>query len=74
MRSLRKEILLRFLNFWPPDLGAGIRIKKMAADITTIEVEMKLRFWNKNYVGTHFGGSLYYMADPFFMLILMENL
>ena len=35
---------------------------------------MKLRFWNRNYVGTHFGGSLYAMADPFFMLILIEQL
>ena len=35
---------------------------------------MKLRFWNRNYVGTHYGGSLYSMADPFYMLMLMENL
>jgi acyl-coenzyme A thioesterase PaaI-like protein len=35
---------------------------------------MRLRRWNRNYVGTHFGGSLYSMCDPFFMLILMENL
>jgi len=39
-----------------------------------IDVEMKLRFWNKNYVGTHFGGSLYAMTDPFFMLMLLDNL
>lgn len=35
---------------------------------------MKFRFWNKNYVGSHFGGSLYAMADPFIMLMLIENL
>ena len=35
---------------------------------------MKLRWWNRNYVGTHFGGSLYTMCDPFFMLILLEQL
>ena len=39
-----------------------------------IDVEMKLRFWNRNYVGTHFGGSLYSMTDPFFMLMLIDNL
>jgi hypothetical protein len=27
-----------------------------------------------NYVGTHFGGSLYSMVDPFYMLMLIENL
>lgn len=35
---------------------------------------MRLRWWNRNYVGTHFGGSLYAMCDPFFMLILVEAL
>jgi hypothetical protein len=35
---------------------------------------MKLRFWNRNYVGTHYGGSLYSMTDPFYMLMLMDNL
>lgn len=35
---------------------------------------MKLHFWNSNYVGTHYGGSLYSMTDPFYMLMLIENL
>src|SRR5271166_6357193 len=35
---------------------------------------MKLRRWNRNYVGTHYGGSLYSMADPFYMVMLIENL
>ena len=35
---------------------------------------MKLHWWNANYVGTHYGGSLYSMADPFYMLMLLENL
>jgi acyl-coenzyme A thioesterase PaaI-like protein len=35
---------------------------------------MPLYRGNKNYVGTHFGGSLYAMTDPFFMLMLLENL
>ena len=30
--------------------------------------------YNRNLVGTHFGGSLYSMCDPFYMFILMENL
>jgi hypothetical protein len=59
---------------WPPFLGAGIRIRQLASDWKTIDVEMKLRWWNRNYVGTHYGGSLYSMADPFLMLMLIENL
>ena len=62
------------MNFWPPFVGAGIRIKRISKDFQEIDVEMKLRFWNRNYVGVHYGGSLYSMADPFLMLMLMENL
>src|SRR5258708_22212525 len=64
----------RRLNLYLPSLGAGSRIKPISDDLRTIEVEMPLRFFNRNYVGTHFGGSLYAMCDPFFMLILINNL
>jgi len=70
----KRKRLQRFVNWYPPFLGAGIRVKHIAHDLRTIEVHMPLRFWNKNYVGTHFGGSLYTMCDPFFMLILINNL
>jgi hypothetical protein len=62
------------LNLYPPFLGAGIRIRRLQSDWKAIDVEMRLRFWNSNYVGTHFGGSLYSMTDPFYMLMLIENL
>ncbi len=64
--------MLRAINIWPPMFGAGIRVRWLSA--RAVDVEMKLRFWNRNYVGTHYGGSLYSMADPFYMLMLMENL
>jgi len=66
--------LRRWIKFWPPFLGAGIRVKHISHDMKSIDVEMKLRFWNANYVGTHFGGSLFAMTDPFYMLMLMANL
>ena len=66
--------LRRLVNLWPPFLGAGIRIKHIAPDMKSVDVEMKLRFWNANYVGTHFGGSLFAMTDAFYMLMLMANL
>ena len=62
------------LNIYPPFLGAGIRVKRLAPDWKEIDVEMKLHWWNANYVGTHYGGSLYSMTDPFFMVMLIENL
>jgi len=66
--------LRRWINLWPPFLGAGIHIRRIAPDMKAVDVEMKLRFWNANYVGTHFGGSLFAMTDPFYMLMLMANL
>ena len=35
---------------------------------------MSLSFFNRNALGTHFGGSLYAMCDPFFALILIAQL
>lgn len=66
--------LRRWITFWPPFLGAGIRVKRIAPDMKAVDVEMKLRWWNANYVGTQFGGSLFAMTDAFYMLMLMANL
>jgi acyl-coenzyme A thioesterase PaaI-like protein len=66
--------LRRWINLWPPFRGAGIRVKHIAPDMKAIDIEMKLRWWNANYVGTHFGGSLFAMTDAFYMLMLMANL
>ena len=62
------------LNLYAPFLGAGIRVKRLAPGWKEVDVEMKLRWWNANYVGTHYGGSLYSMTDPFLMVMLIENL
>ena len=65
--------MLRSINIWPPLLAAGIHVR-WGADMRSAEVEMRMHFWNRNYVGTHYGGSLYSMTDPFYMLMLMEDL
>jgi acyl-coenzyme A thioesterase PaaI-like protein len=66
---------LRFLmNLWPPYLGAGIRVRKIAADYREVQVELRPGLFNRGYFGTHFGGSLYAMADPFFSLMVLKNL
>lgn len=73
-RSLKNSLLFKILNFYPPFLGAGVKVKKLNKMGTKIEVSMNLTRFNKNYVGTHFGGSLYSMCDPFYMLILIQLL
>lgn len=62
------------VNWWPPLLAAGIKIESIAPDYRTIDVILKMHWYNKNYVGTHFGGSIFAMTDPFYMLMLIENL
>jgi len=62
------------LNLYPPYIGAGIRIKSISDDWKTMLVAMKLRWYNRNAVGSHFGGSLYSMIDPHLMLMLMQLL
>jgi hypothetical protein len=72
--SNQSHALRRGVNLWPPFLGMGIRVKHISPGMKAIDVEMKLHWWNANYVGTHFGGSLFAMTDPFYMLMLMANL
>jgi hypothetical protein len=74
VKHLFKRHLRTFMNLWPPFLGAGIRVRRIQSDWKAIDVEMKLHRWNANYVGTHYGGSLYSMTDPFYMLMLIESL
>jgi len=62
------------LNLWPPFLFAGIHVTAIAADYRHVRVELRQRPWNVNYVRTHFGGSLFAMTDPFWMLCLLQNL
>jgi len=77
-RSRRKAMnawwLRQFLNLYPPFIGAGIHVTRISGDFREIDVRMKLRWRNRNYVGTQFGGSLYSMTDPFYMLMLIRNL
>ena len=62
------------LNLYPPFLGAGIHVTHIAPDWRRVRVEMALRWYNRNVVRTHFGGSLFAMSDPFLMLMAMHNL
>ena len=64
----------RLFNLWPPFRAAGIRVREISPDFRRASVELRMRLFNRNYVGTHFGGSLFAMTDPFFMVMMMKNL
>ena len=52
-RSLR-----RLLNIWPPFLFTGIRVLEIGEDWRSARVRLRMHAWNRNAVGSHFGGSL----------------
>ncbi len=66
--------LLKLVNLYPPFLGAGIRVRRCGPGKLGFDVRMRLTFLNRNVLGSHFGGSLYAMCDPFFALIAIERL
>ncbi len=61
-------------NRYAPYRGAGIEIDKVDLANYHIRIKMPLTRKNQNIVGVHFGGSLYSMVEPFYMLILMHHL
>ncbi|RLQ88611.1 DUF4442 domain-containing protein [Notoacmeibacter ruber] len=71
---MKPAMLRRGMNFWPPFFFAGIRVTHIAEDWRTVDVELRQRRLNMNYVGVHFGGSIFSMTDPFLMLMLMNIL
>lgn len=74
MPTRRERLLTRLVNVYPPYLGAGVRVLHREGDERTFRVEMRLHPWNRNLFGTHFGGSLYSMCDPWFTWLLVRHL
>jgi acyl-coenzyme A thioesterase PaaI-like protein len=72
--SVKPSTLRLIFNFWPPFLASGIHVTRMSPDWRHARVELRMRPWNRNYVGTHFGGNLFAMTDPFWMILVKECL
>ncbi|HEX8776826.1 MAG TPA: DUF4442 domain-containing protein [Rhodanobacter sp.] len=71
---MRASTFRRLLNLWPPFLFNSIRLQSLSEDYTQAKVVLRLRPWNRNYVGSQFGGNLFAMVDPFWMLLAMHQL
>ena len=70
-----KAGVFRFLvNVYPPYFFSGIKVVKVTEDFRFVKVKLKLRWYNRNYVGTQFGGNLFSMTDPFYMIMFIKNL
>ncbi len=72
--NVSPTLFKRLINLYPPYIGAGIKVEYVSKDWRELHVSMALRWYNRNAVGTHFGGSLYAMVDPHVMLLLMQLL
>lgn len=66
-----KRWLLYLWNFWPTYWGAGIKIDSISKDFKYARTKLKWRPWTRNIVGTQFGGSIYAMVDPIYMVMLL---
>lgn len=71
---LKPATVRRYINWWPPLWCNSIKATRISDDFREIDVALKLRFFNRNNVGTHFGGNLFAMTDPWYMMMLMQNL
>ncbi|WP_425639442.1 PaaI family thioesterase [Algoriphagus yeomjeoni] len=66
--------LIRLINWYPPYLFSGIKVVDYADDFSSFKTKLKITWYNRNLMGTAFGGSLYSMCDPFFMFIIITQL
>ena len=74
MKNRKFERLIRKVNWYPPYLGMGIRVASVSDEYRRFEVVLRQAWYNRNLFGTHFGGSLYSMCDPFYVFIVAMNL
>lgn len=62
------------MNLWPPFLANNIRVLAITDDWGRAWVVLRLRPWNRKYVGSQFGGNLFAMTDPFQMVLALHRL
>jgi acyl-coenzyme A thioesterase PaaI-like protein len=75
VRGLRSpRATRRLFNWYPPYLMTGITVREITPDWRRVVVCMGMHWYNRNYFGTHFGGSLYAMTDPFYAIMLSQNI
>ncbi len=62
------------MHVFPPIRNTGVKVRHISDDWLHWEFELPLGMKTRNYVGTHYGGTLYSAADPHFMLAWMHIL
>lgn len=67
-------VMRRVMNLWPPFLFAGIKVLDIEPEFRGATVELRLHALSRNYMGTQFGGSMFSMTDPFWVVLLINRL
>jgi len=62
------------MNWYPMYFGTGGKVLFWSGDSQEVHLRLRLNPWTYNYVGTIFGGSMFSASDPFYMIMLMNNL
>lgn len=71
---MRAATFRHLMNLWPPFLANGIRVLDIAPDWSAARVVLRRRLRNRNGVGTQFGGNLFAMTDPFWMVLTARRI
>lgn len=66
--------LRELLNAWPTFVAQKITVTSVAEDWSQATARMDLTEENGNYYGTAFGGTLFSMVDPFFVILAAQQL
>ena len=61
------------LNLWIPFVFNGIKIVHISNDFRSIDVCLKLSFWNRNPGKAIWGGAIFSAADSFYPIMLKQN-
>lgn len=74
LAELRARLWRVGFNLFPAFCGTGARVEYVEPAMREVRVRLPLGWRTRNLVGTTFGGSMYAAVDPFYALMLMQNL
>lgn len=74
VRDPSPRLFRRLMQWFPPIRHSGVKVEYISDDWRTWRVRLPLGLKTRNYVGTHYGGTLYSAADPHFMLAWLHIL
>lgn len=72
--SFRTRLMRWGFNFFPAYRRTGGRITFIRKDWQEVHVKLPLNWKTRNYVGTMFGGSMFAVVDPIYMVMFIKLL